>query len=48
MFGISECIVGLWFLPVTLCIIIPLAMLIVWCVVALLTPRKNNSEDSEI
>jgi hypothetical protein len=30
MFTITEMIVGLWFFPVVLCIVTPLAMLAVW------------------
>ena len=30
MFGIENIIVALWFLPVTLCIIVPLVMFAVW------------------
>ena len=38
MFGASELIVYLWFLPVTLCIIVPLVMLAGWTVVKVITP----------
>jgi hypothetical protein len=30
MTGISQIVVGMWFLPVTLFIIIPLVMFVVW------------------
>lgn len=50
MFGATELIVYLWFLPVTLCIIVPLVMLVVWSVGHLLTPlftRKGVNEKQE-
>ena len=30
MFGITDLVVGLWAVPVTLCIITPLLILVVW------------------
>ena len=30
MFGITDLVVGLWAVPVTLCIITPLFILVVW------------------
>ena len=30
MFGLNDLIVGLWAVPVTLCIITPLVILVVW------------------
>jgi hypothetical protein len=48
MFDRAEYIVGLWFLPVTLCIIIPLTLLVGRSVVTLFTRRKTNSEGPEV
>jgi hypothetical protein len=42
MFGIAEVIVGLWFLPVTLFVIIPLAMTISWYIMIFLNILKNR------
>ena len=36
MFGLDQIVVGLWFLPVTLFIIMPLCVGIVWLVFSLL------------
>ena len=30
MFGLNDLVVGLWAVPVTLCIITPLVILVVW------------------
>lgn len=50
MNGIENIIVGLWFLPVTIFIIIPLAMLIAWlsfkAVRPLVVSRSRVSEES--
>ena len=50
MNGFENIIVGLWFLPVTLFIILPLAMLISWlsfqAVRTLVTPRSRVTEES--
>ena len=51
MLEIAEFIVGLWFLPVTLFIIIPLAMAIVWHgvrAVNFLRNREGKNHDEQI
>lgn len=40
MTGITDGIVGLWFLPVALYIVLPLAMLCCWLVWRLINPQK--------
>lgn len=42
MFGIAEVIVGLWFLPVTLFVIIPLAMTISWYIMMFFNILRNR------
>ncbi len=42
MLTLSEGIVGLWFVPVVLCILVPLAMLCVWSVMKLF--KKTGSK----
>lgn len=42
MFGISDLIVGMWFLPVTLCIFIPLAVLFGWSITRLGKPIGSS------
>lgn len=41
MTGLVDVIVGLWFLPVTLCIILPLTMLGCWSLGRLFATRKS-------
>ena len=51
MFPRAEFIVGLWFLPVTLFIIIPLVMKIVWHAVMaanVLINREGKNHDEQI
>lgn len=51
MNGIENIIVGLWFLPVTLFIIVPLAMLVAWlsfqAVKSLVGGRSRVVEESQ-
>lgn len=54
MFGATELIVGLWLVPVTLFILIPLVMLCTWSVIRLIKtlfvvkePKKQTEEALE-
>ncbi len=47
MFTYSEGIVGLWFIPVVLCILVPLAMLCVWSVKQLFKKTGRKIERIE-
>lgn len=40
MTGLVDVIVCLWFLPVTLFVILPLAMLLFWSIAGMFLPRK--------
>lgn len=42
MFGSTDVIVGFWFLPVTLFIILPLVMFCGWLVFKTVAPRKSS------
>ena len=44
MFEMADVIVSCWFLPVTLCIIIPLLMLCGYAVFKLFMPPKVNQD----
>lgn len=46
MFTTSEMIIGLWFVPVVLCILVPLAMLCVWAVIQL--PQKKERKTAQL
>ncbi len=46
MLTLSEGIVGLWFVPVVLCILVPLAMLCAWSVMKLF--KKTGSKIERI
>lgn len=51
MFPIAEFIVGLWFLPVTLFVIIPLAMAIAWYMLRsfnFLRNREGKNHDEQM
>jgi hypothetical protein len=48
MFGISELIVGMWFLPVTLCIFIPLVILLGWSMTRLGKPMGTPDNGDEV
>ena len=47
MFTNSEAIVGLWLVPVILCILVPLSMLCVWCVMQLSKKMSGKIEQVE-
>ena len=48
MFGIAEFIVGLWFLPVTLFVIIPLTITIGWQIVMFANSlRKQEGKEHD-
>jgi uncharacterized membrane protein len=42
MTGFAEIIIGMWLLPVTLYIILPLAMLSFWLLGRLISPKNGN------
>ncbi len=46
MFTLSEGIVGLWLVPVVLCILVPLAMLCAWSIMKLF--KKTGSKIEQI
>jgi hypothetical protein len=46
MFTSPEIIVGLWFVPVVLCILVPLAMLSIWAVIQ--TFKKMVGENKPV
>lgn len=48
MSGISDLIVGMWFLPVTLCIFIPLAILVGWSMTRLGKPMGTPESREEV
>ncbi len=47
MLTLSEVIVGLWSVPVVLCILVPLAMLCVWSVMKLFKKTGSKIEQVE-
>jgi hypothetical protein len=47
MFGTTDLIVYLWLLPVTLFIIVPLAMLCVWSVFQLVKPLLRSTNEAK-
>ena len=47
MFTNAEMIVGLWLVPVVLCILVPLAMLCVWSVMRLTKKVSDKVEEVE-
>lgn len=50
MLGATELIVGLWLVPVTLCILIPLVMLCAWSLTGLIKSIfivKESDEQTE-
>ena len=52
MFGITDLVVGLWALPVTLCIITPLLILVVWLLArfakSIITPIIARDSDGNL
>ncbi len=44
MTGMADVVVGFWFLPVILNIIIPLIMLFGWAIGRLIMPRKRGRQ----
>jgi len=44
MIGVTDGIVGLWFLPVVLYIVLPLTMLCCWLVWRIVNPQKYRGE----
>lgn len=48
MTGMADAIVGLWFLPVALCIIIPLTILCGWTLIKLFQPRNEKPAMMEL
>ncbi len=47
MFGIADFIVGLWFLPVVLYVVLPLAMLCGRMIFRLIAPQKSRRDVAE-
>lgn len=47
MFTFSEAIVSLWFVPVVLCILVPLAMLCVWAFMKISKKMSGKIEQIE-
>jgi len=47
MFTNAEMIVGMWFVPVVLCILIPLVMLCVWYTIQMVKGTSQTVEEAE-